>query len=174
MPGPASQFMREVLLSDGVGDFNAQVGPYKGNVWFVDSAVSATGMSGKSWSSACATIDAAINKCSANDTILVAPGHAETIAAANAIDADVAGISIIGLGNGTARPTITIGTLTTASVRINAANVRLKNLRFTAGTAQLLVKMIDVAKSNAIIEDCYLLGASTSTFLVGGFINLAT
>ena len=45
---------------------------------------------------------------------------------------------------------------------------------FTAGTAQLLVKMIDVNKNNAIIEDCYFLGASTSTFLVQCFISIAT
>ena len=40
------------------------------------------------------------------DTIIVMPGHVETIATAGALALDVAGISIVGLGNKRNRPII--------------------------------------------------------------------
>ena len=48
------------------------------------------------------TLDAAVALCAANngDTIFVAPGHAENLAAANAVDLDIAGITVEGIGNG--------------------------------------------------------------------------
>jgi hypothetical protein len=58
------------------------------------------------------TIDYAIGQCTAGrgDVIFVKPGHAETISAAGSIACDVAGVAIVGLGVGNARPTITIDT----------------------------------------------------------------
>ncbi len=121
-----------------------------------------------------ATIDYAVGLCEANkgDIIYVLPGHTEDVVAANGIDLDVAGISVIGVGP--IKPVVTVKTLTTASVRINAADVLVRGLTFTAGTAQLLVKMIDVNADRARIEDCDLIGASTATFLVQSFVNIAT
>jgi hypothetical protein len=59
------------------------------------------------------------------------PGHAETISAATAISP--AGVNIIGLGAGTARPTITLGTANTAaSIVVSAANVSFENIIFVA------------------------------------------
>ena len=50
-----------------------------------------------------ADIDTAIAACTAaaGDVILVLPGHAENLAADSAIDLDVAGVSIVGMGVGT-------------------------------------------------------------------------
>ena len=82
-----------------------------------------------------ADIDSAINACTANagDLILVMPGHTETITAASGITADIAGVSIVGLGRGSDRPTINFTTAVTASIVVSAANVRLENLLFTGG-----------------------------------------
>ena len=76
-------------------------------------------------------IDAAIGECTANagDTILVMPGHSETVSAASGITADVAGVSIIGLGVGSDVPVISFGTATTASMDLTADNVKIKNIR---------------------------------------------
>ena len=55
-----------------------------------------------------ATIDYAIGQCVANrgDIIVVMPGHTETISAAAGVAQDVAGVAVIGLGDGSLRPTI--------------------------------------------------------------------
>jgi len=78
------------------------------------------------------TIDAAINACtaSAGDNILVMPGHTETLSTASAITADIAGVSIIGLGVGADRPTLTFSE-TAATFVISAASVKVKNIIVT-------------------------------------------
>jgi len=76
-----------------------------------------------------ATLDYAIGLCTANkgDKIYLIPGHAETFTATNGFDADVAGIEIIGLGWGAARPTFTFNHAN-AQVNIGAASVRIRNM----------------------------------------------
>lgn len=56
-----------------------------------------------------ATIDAANNLCTANagDLILVAPGHTETLTATD-ITLDIAGVTVLGLGSGSLRPTLSM------------------------------------------------------------------
>lgn len=147
---------------------------HPGEILFVKSGSGTDGAGfGKSPDSPVATIDYAIGLCTAGagDVIYVMPGHAETIVAAAGIDADVAGISIIGLGKGSLKPTITMGTSTAATFRINAANVTVRNLRFV-NDIDSLVKVINVNESYATIEDCDFVSSSTKEIL--SFINLAT
>jgi len=77
------------------------------------------------------TIDAAIGKCAASrgDVIYVCPGHTETISGAGTITADVIGVSIIGLGQGTLRPIITYSA-TASTLLVSAANVTISNIQF--------------------------------------------
>lgn len=77
-----------------------------------------------------ATIDFAIGQCTASrgDIIKVLPGHTETLTAAGAINLDVAGVTIEGLGEGRSRPTITLASAVTASIDFNAASCILKNI----------------------------------------------
>ena len=115
-----------------VGD--QQIVLNNGNSYFVDSGASnaSDSNSGTSWSLPLATIDGAINKCTANqgDIIYVAEGHTETYTTTGAkFVADVAGITIIGLGTGSDRPTISFGHTGTTTT-ISAANVTLINLLF--------------------------------------------
>lgn len=76
------------------------------------------------------TIDKAINTCQANrgDRIFVRPNHNETIATATALVIDVAGVQVIGLGNGEDRPTLTFATSTAAAIPFSAANYVFANI----------------------------------------------
>jgi urease accessory protein UreF len=99
-----------------------------------------------------ASIDFAIGKCIANhgDIIIVKAGHTETISAAGAITADIAGISIIGLGSGADRPALTFGTLTTASFVLSAASVTIENIIGKSALDALINPF------NVTGDDCYL------------------
>lgn len=101
------------------------------------------------------TIDAAIGKCTASrgDTIMVMPGYTQTISAAVGIDLDVVGVTIIGLGNGTLRPTITFDTAVTADIDIDAANTAMMNFRFIGNIAALAAP-IDVNAAGFTMQNC--------------------
>ena len=128
-----------------------------GNVFFVHSG-SGTNVAngGASPDAPLATVDYAIGLCTASqgDVIYVLPGHAETFTAADGFDADVAGISIIGLGWGDKRPTFSF-TNTAATVAVGATSVKLKNLRFVAGVSAVVVGVnVEAAGVSCIVEDC--------------------
>jgi len=93
-----------------------------------------------------ATIDYAISLCTASkgDIIYVMPGHAESITSATAINCDVAGISIIGLGDGNLIPAIA-ASAAAGALTVGAANVTIKNLRFKAGFLTGVTQGIAVA-----------------------------
>jgi len=86
------------------------------------------------------TIEAAVNKCRANkgDVIVVLEGHTESIASATALVLDKAGVTIVGLGSGASRPTLTFTTATTATIPVSAADVVVKNMIFTASFADIV------------------------------------
>jgi len=118
----------------------------KGNMYFVHSGTGSTYSAGTDIDHPMATLDDAINKCTANqgDIIIMLPGHAETIITASAIDIDVAGIKIYGIGEGEDRPKITIGTLTGACIEFAANSTVFKNVivigAIDALTTPLLLK----------------------------------
>jgi hypothetical protein len=120
-----------------------------------------------------ATIDYAVGRCTASkgDVIVVMPGHAETISAAAGIALDVAGVTVIGLGAGSLRPTVTLDTSTATDVNVSAANVTIKNIRFV-GNIDSLVNFIDIDEEYCTIEDCVFVTSSTKEAV--GFINMAT
>ncbi len=101
------------------------------------------------------TIDFAIGQCTAgqNDVIYVAPGHTEAVIAAAGIAVDVAGISIVGLGEGALRPTVTFTTDAGADLDVDAANVTIANMIFVNGIASQTA-MIDVNADDFTIADC--------------------
>lgn len=123
-----------------------------GSVFFVHSDGGGLGTSISPFS----TIDYAIGRCTANngDVIRVMEGHTETITAAAGIACDVAGISIIGMGNGTNRPTINFTTATTADLDIDAANVRIENIYFDLTGIDAVAAAIDVNAANFTMKNC--------------------
>jgi len=99
-----------------------------------------------------ATLDYAIGLCSPNqnDTIYLMPGHAESLASAGAVTADIAGITIKGLGNGANRPTFTWSN-TAGTFLISAANVRVENIRCTCSVDEV-VKLFSVTAAHATLD----------------------
>lgn len=86
-----------------------------------------------------ATLGYAIGLCTASkgDRIYLMPGHAENLTAATSVNCNVAGIEIIGLGNGVFVPTFST-TAAAGSITVGAANVAIRNIKllanFTGGT----------------------------------------
>lgn len=85
------------------------------------------------------------------DVILVAPGHTETISAAAGIALNVAGVSVIGLGEGSLRPVITFSA-TASTMTISAANVLLRNIIITNSIDQVVAGIIVSAADVQIID----------------------
>lgn len=113
-----------------------------------------------------ATIDAAIGLCNANggDTIYVLPGHTEAVTSSS-IALDVAGVTIIGLGVGASKPTLTFGA-TDSRINVTAANGRFKNLRLTAGIGDVVTAFLHAtAAQNTVYEDIEFTASSTFNFI---------
>jgi len=100
-----------------------------------------------------ATLDYAIANlatASQGDIIICMPGHAENLAADSDVDMDKAGLTVLGLGSGSARPTFTC-TVNTGDFKLAAAGSVIKNLLF----------LNDVDNSTGLLEisaaDCKVL-----------------
>lgn len=162
------------VYTEGVQRELDALGRTPGNVYYVNSGAAnkSDSNAGDTWDKPLATIDAAIGKCTANqgDIIFVAPGHAETISAAAGIDADIAGITIIGLGQAEARPVLTFGTAAGADMDIDAANIAVRNIVFK-NDIDSQTAMIDVNAAGFTMEDCDLLEGSAKQALI--YIDLA-
>ena len=119
------------------------------------------------------TLDAAIKKCTANngDYVVILPNHAEAIATATALAASVAGVTIIGIGHGENRPTITFDTATTALFTISAADVTLINVILRADIDSL-AKVVDVKAKQFKMVNVELQEVSAKQFLIG--VNVGT
>jgi len=139
-----------------------------GSVFYVNSVIGSDGYKGTSPKQPVATIDKAINLCNATavkgDVIYVMPGHVETIASATTLVPDVAGISIIGLGNGTSAPQLTFST-TASSIDISGAGTTLRNLHFIAGISAVVVG-VNVDADYVTIDNCkFTFGATAFDFI---------
>jgi hypothetical protein len=107
------------------------------------------------------TITDAISACTANagDVIYVAADYTET--RTSAITVNKAGVSIIGLGSGQLRPTIT-GNGTIDAINVTAANVTIENLRFAAPGTDDQTSDINVAAAGCTIRNTFHIGSTTS------------
>lgn len=102
------------------------------------------------------TLDYAVGRCAANrgDIIFIRPGYTETITAADSVTFDVAGIKVIGLGQGTKMAEIEFNHAN-ATVSINANDVTLKNIRFNATITSVAVGLnIKAGATDALVQDC--------------------
>lgn len=137
----------------------------QGVVLYVDSGTAGAG-DGRSWGTALATLDAAVDLCSslAGDTIYIAEGHTETLGTgADGVDVDSHNIEIIGLGQGKSVPYFDYDTTTDEFV-IAGDNIKIKNLRFHSNiTAVVTAIDIEAAALNFVIEDCVFDLNSTGT-----------
>jgi hypothetical protein len=156
-----------------------------GNIFFVDSsnanaADQNDGEQGNSWEKPFATITYAIEMdlvvASQGDVILVAPSHTETVTnstlvtTAGSFIMDIAGVSIIGLGYGVLKPTITLTTAAAAGISITAPNCMIRNIRLVSAFTNGVTAGITLG---ALADGCVLDGIdlretlSTQEFLIG-------
>lgn len=151
-----------------------------GDRYFVGSTVTASSDAtthGASPDRPFATIDYAIGQATASqgDIIYVMPGHAEAVASAAALDFDVAGIKVIGLGWGATRPIVSIGTLTSATVEFNADDMWVENIQFLGTIADLVVGLdIKTGCDNLTFKNCEIGGTSSALDMLIGVTIEAT
>lgn len=116
------------------------------------------------------TLEYALSQCTANrgDIIFIKPGHAESIASATALNFDVAGVAIIGLGSGTKRPTFTFTTANTATIPVTADNMAIQNCRFVGNFLSIAAAFTVAAAAHFTIEKC----SFTDTSAILGFLSV--
>ena len=106
------------------------------------------------------TIDYAIGRCKANrgDVIYVMPGHVEAVSTvtggAAAVDIDVAGVSIIGLGQGSKQSRFDF-TLAAGAVTVGANDVSIVNMNFHANVPSVLIGLtVTTLFTNLLVKEC--------------------
>ncbi len=130
-----------------------------GNVFYVDSGATdssdAVGY-GSHPDKPVATIDYAIGLCtgSQGDLIVVLPGHSETVTAE--ITLDKADLTIVGLGRGTNRPTLTQA-VAGDCMAIDAANCTVENIYWNEATTAPGAggAALDVNAAFAVVRGCH-------------------
>ena len=144
----------------GVSSFGTPVlggsaDPIVGTVFFVDSATGSDTNSGMEPSKAFATIDRAVGKCTASkgDIIYVMPNHAETITGAGGITVDVAGVSIIGLGEFNQRPRVLLDGALEPTVIVSAADTLIRNIVFASGHSDVAT-CIELSAVGLWVDKC--------------------
>lgn len=132
-----------VLAENGIGGSNGNPGTYQ-----------------KPFS----TLDYAIGRCTAGrgDIIYVMPGHAETISSATALNLDVSGVAIIGLGTGASRPTFTLDTATTTTIPVSAANITISNCIFSANFADIVSTFTLTTAKNFCLDNVLIKATATN------------
>lgn len=140
-----------VLAEGGVGGSNGNPGTYQ-----------------KPFS----TIDYAIGRCKAGrgDTIMVMPGHAETITAAAGITLDVNGVAVVGLGSGGLRPTLTYTTANTASISWTADYCTMSGFNFVGNFLSIATAILNSGGAGWTVENC----SFKDTSAILGFLACVT
>lgn len=104
------------------------------------------------------------------DVIYLAEGYTETVVAAAGSGVTVAGVKVIGLGDGANRPTITFTTSTAASFDVTAARVLVQNVVFTCGI-DAQIAMINVTTADVTFDTCEF---NTNSGTVGAVLGILT
>ena len=151
-----------------------------GNRYYVDSgAVNASdGNLGLRPEQPFATLNGANNAVTANngDHIYLMPGHAETISADAATDPGpdmtVAGVTVVGLGVGSDRPSFTFDN-TAADFKMNAANGKIHNILFIAGVASQVMG-VEVSGDDCEVSHCEFRNDGSNEMLIAVNIGVAS
>lgn len=122
---------------------------YNGTALALQGRAGSDGNSG-SYDSPKATIAGALLQCAAGrgDVIYVKAGHAEVITSATSLALNVAGVTVVGLGAGASRPTLTFSTATTATIAVTAAGCGLINFNIVASGIASLAAVVSVSAAD--------------------------
>ncbi len=133
----------------------SDIARHPGSIFFVHSGTGTDAAGGgQNPDAPVATLDYAVGLCTADkgDVIYVMPGHNEDLANAQ-IDLDVAGISVIGLGQGALRPRIDFGHAN-ASINVGASGDTVKNLTLLPAITDVLIGIdVETLFTDTVIED---------------------
>jgi hypothetical protein len=146
-----------------------------GKEFFVDaSATDASSTGDGSPEFPLSTINAAYDKCvtGRGDVIYVAPRHAENIAAATSLVMDLADVSIIGLGTGDNRPTLTY-TAADGNIPISGIGSRFENFILTVTTALDIAAGITISAAGVTVKDVEVRATGATMEFVVGILTTA-
>lgn len=134
-----------------------------GNVFYVDSVRGSNGNVGTDPNLPLATLAQAQASATASngDIVVVKPSHAETISAAGGIALSKAGVSYVGVGNNSYRPTLTFGTATTATMTISGANTILDNFVYTQAFDAIVSPLV-ISAAGVVLSSSYFMTANAS------------
>jgi hypothetical protein len=101
------------------------------------------------------TLAAALSQCRSGkgDTIVVLPGHSETVADATMMDNLVAGTRIIGVGHGSNRPTFS-WSAAASNWAISKADVIIENLYLNMCSTTTVTAGITFTAANPVLRNC--------------------
>lgn len=145
------------VSSFGIPIYGAQTNsaPLVGPVYFVDTVNGVDAGPGTGPSNPWQTLTYALQQASAGSTIFLMAGSTFTVSNASAYAVSTAGISIVGMGTGSTRPTFTLDTATTATIAVSAANVTFRNCIFTANFADIVSFFTLTTAANFTLDGNY-------------------
>lgn len=102
------------------------------------------------------TVKLAMVSCVASrgDVIFVLPDHTETISNATDLAINKAGVSIVGLGRGSLRPTFTFDTATSANIPVTVGNISIRNCIFIANFLDIVSCFTITAAPEFSVQNC--------------------
>ena len=119
------------------------------------------------------TLDYAIGRCTAGrgDIIMVMPGHIEAVTATS-IAMDVAGVAIVGLGEGDNRPLFNFG-VTTSTITISAANCSIKNVILKATVDSVVAGITLTAAADGLTLDLETRDTSAAVEFISALVTVS-
>lgn len=110
------------------------------------------------------TIASAVAACTAGrgDVIYVLPNHAENITSATALNINIAGVRIQGMGEGNNLPVLTLTTATTAIITMSAANCTIDNCIIDGTGVASVATIITVTAAGNTISNCRIINATAT------------
>jgi hypothetical protein len=125
-----------------------------------------------------ATMAYALSLCTAGrgDNVIVLPGHAENVSSAGFITVGTSGVTFLGLGSGSLRPTLT-WTATAGTILhtvTTGANTTWRNFIFDLSGIDAVVVGLTCAAANVTFEDCKFITSRTSQIALKGMSLAAT
>lgn len=135
-----------------------------GSYFFVDSGTGSNSNSGRDKDHPVATLAYALTLCTASkgDVVVMMPGHAETV---STTITPVAGVTIVGLGNGRNRPVFTAAASALDVFTISAANVTLQNFVIVGASASVTA-LVECSAADMRLLNMELQGAVTPVALI--------
>jgi hypothetical protein len=140
-----------------------RISGFAGDAWFVDSGTddssgrtpeTSLGTIAEAQTVVAAAVTDGSSSANHGDVIVCMPGHADTVSSVGAITMATAGVTVLGIGEGSAQPTITLDTANTATVALTAAGITFENIHFIANFLDIATAITLVGAADATFRNC--------------------